>query len=319
VVAYLEALPGVESAFPRVSFSALLKNGHATISGAGQGIDADKEASFFHALNIKEGETLTNQSNGILLGHGLAQALQVHPGDEVTVVATSTKGYLKKDKFVVTGIFQTGSVDFDSRVFRIQLPAAQKLIKTSNIESISLGLKDISDWENVAENVSEAFFDLESTSFDVLDQIYYQHSVDWLKTQYNVVRVIILGIVLLGIFNSVSTSILERKQEIGNLRANGESVGQVMQLIMTEGGIMAMIGCLFGMGLSYTILMLFIDKGILMPPGPGQTVQGLVTFSFEWSMVLTTLALNVVVAIVASFLAGIKVAKMSIAKSLQAF
>ena len=102
---------------------------------------------------------------------------------------------------------------------------------------------------------------------------------------------IILSIVLLGIFNTISASILERKQEIGNLRANGESIFQVMQMIITEGGLLAMIGSLIGMAVAYCILMLFIDKGLLMPPGPGQTRQFLVTFSFEWSMVFFTMML----------------------------
>lgn len=316
---FISHLDGVENVFPRVSFSALLKNGNTTVGGSGQGVEAEKEADFFHSLNVEEGETLSFQSNGILLGRGLAKALHVQPGDTVTVIATSTKGAINKNKFVVTGIFHTGSLDFDSRMFRVQLVAAQKLLKTSKIESISLGLRNLSDWGPVAKEVEAAFPDLEATSFDVLDKIYYKHSVDWLKAQFNVVQVIILSIVLLGIFNSVSASILERKQEIGNLRANGESVFQVMRLIITEGGLLAMMGSLLGMAGTFCILMLFVDKGLLMPPGPGQTRQFLVTFSFEWSMVLFTIVLSTIAAIIASFLAGIKVAKMSIAKSLRSF
>lgn len=316
---FISHLDGVEYVFPRVSFSALLKKGNVTVGGSGQGIEAEKEASFFHSLNVEEGETLDIQPNGILLGKGLAKALHAEPGDIVTVIATSTKGAINRDKFVVTGIFHTGSLDFDSRMFRVQLPAAQKLLKTSSIESISLGLKDLTDWEPVAKEIEETFPSLEATPFDVLDKIYYKHSVDWLKAQFNVVQVIILSIVLLGIFNSISTSILERKQEIGNFRANGESVFQVMLLIVTEGGLTAMIGSLLGMFGAYSILMLFINKGLLMPPGPGQTRQFLVTFSFEWSMVLYSLILSTLAAIFASFLAGIKVAKMSIAKSLRSY
>lgn len=316
---FISHLEGVENVFPRVSFSALLQNGNTTVGGSGQGIEAEKEADFFHSLNVEEGETLDVQPNGILLGRGLAKALHVQPGDIVTVIATSTEGALNENKFAVTGIFHTGSLDFDSRMFRVQLVAAQNLLKTSKIESISLGLRNLSDWEPVAKEVEAAFPDLEATSFDILDKIYYKHSVDWLKAQFNVVQVIILSIVLLGIFNSISASILERKQEIGNLRANGESVFQVMRLIIVEGGLLAMMGSLLGMAGAYCVLMLFINKGLLMPPGPGQTRQFLVTFSFEWSMVLFTLILSAIAAIIASFLAGIKVAKMSIAKSLRSF
>lgn len=314
---YLYSLDGVEHVFPRVSFSALLKSNSTTVSGAGQGVYAEREANFFHSLNVEEGETLSSQYNGILLGRGLANALHVKPGDTVKVTATSNKGYLKKDTFVVTGIFHTGSSDFDSRVFRIQLPMAQKLIKTSKIEHVSLGLKSEADWERVAKAVETTFPNLEATSFDVLDKIYYQHSVDWLKAQFKVVQVIILAIVLLGIFNSISSSILERKQEIGNLRANGESVFGVMKMILTEGGLIAIFGSLLGLIGAFSLLMLFVHNGLMMPPGPGQTRDFIVTFSFEWPMVLLSLALSVTAAAIASFMAGFKVAKLPIAKSLQ--
>ena len=314
---FLYQLDGVEKVFPRVSFSALLKHDNTTVSGAGQGIEAEKEVEFFHSLNVEEGEPLNSQPNGILLGRGLANALHVKPGEQITVIATSTKGLIKKDKFVVTGIFHTGSVEFDSHMFRVQLPAAQKLLKTQKIELVSLGLKNLSDWDRVAKEIEASFPQLEATSFDVLDEIYYKHSVDWLTAQFNVVQVIILAIVLLGIFNTISASILERKQEIGNLRANGESIFQVMQLIVVEGGLLAVMGSMLGMAMAYSILMLFVDKGLLMPPGPGQTRQFLVTFSFEWPMVIFTLIISSAAAVIASFLAGIRVAKMSIAKSLR--
>lgn len=317
VESFLYNLDEVENVFPRANFSALLKHGKTTVSGSGQGIAAIREADFFYSLNIEEGETLTNQPKGILLGRGLANALHVRPGDKITVMATSTKGKINDDDFIVTGIFHTGSVDFDSRVFRVQLKEAQKLVKSQKIELISLSLQDLSQWNRVKAAVEEAFPGLEATSFDVLDEVYYKHSVDWLKAQFQVVQIIILAIVLLGIFNSISATILERKQEIGNLRANGESVFQVMKLIVTEGALLAIFGGIIGMAGASALLTLFVDKGLLMPPGPGMTRQFLVTFHFGWSMVGYTLTLISIAAVIASFLAGIRVAKMPIAKSLR--
>ncbi len=310
-------IPGVTQVFPRVSFSAILKNDDATVSGLGQGINGQEESKFFYSLNVEEGSSLSNQENGILLGRGLANALKVHPGDTVTVVATSTKGYIDRAKFVVTGIFHTGSVDFDGRNFRVQLAQAQKLLKTKNVEQISLGLTNLSAWKEVATKVESLYPNLEATPFDVLDAIYYQHSVDWLNAQFRVVQCIILSIVLLGIFNTISAAILERKQEIGNLRANGESKFQVMRLIMVEGVLLAIFGSCIGMAITYVVLSLFIDQGILMPPAPGMTRQFFVSFAFSWKPVLYTLLLSCGAASIASFFAGVKVAKMPIATSLR--
>lgn len=316
---FLMGLDEVEQVFPRANFSALLKRGGTTVSGFGQGVEALKEADFFYGLNVEEGVALTDERNGILLGRGLANALNVKPGDSIKVVATSTKGLLNDAKFVVTGIFHTGSIDFDSRVFRIQLNQAQRLIKTNRIELVSLAMRDDADWDAVAGKIEAAFPNLEATSFAVLDKVYYQHSVDWLKAQFNVIQLIILSIVLLGIFNTISTSILERKQEIGNLRANGESIFSIMRLFLAEGAMLAILGSCIGVAVSAFALKVFVDKGLLMPPGPGMTRQFLVTFHFEWRMVFYTMALSCIAAMIASFLAGFRVARMSISESLRSY
>lgn len=317
--AYLSEQKGVEQLFPRASFSALLKKGKTTVSGSGYGIAAEREASFFHSLNVEAGETLTDERNGILLGRGLARALDAQPGDFVTVMATSNRGIVKKDTFVVTGIFHTGSLDFDSRVFRVQIAAAQKLLKTNKIESVSLALSDLSDWPRVAENLEREFPGLEATPFDILDEVYYQHSVDWLKAQFGVVQIIILSIVLLGIFNAISTSILERKQEIGNLRANGESRSHVLLLVLAEGALLALFGTLLGVAGSWCLLKVLVYKGFSMPPGPGMTKQFIVTFAFKPSMIAYTVGLSAIATTAASFFAGWRVVRMSIAKSLRAY
>lgn len=317
IQSFLLSQDAVQHIFPRVNFSALLKKGNVTMSGYGHGIQAQDEAGFFDRMNIESGQTLTNQPNGILLGQGLAKALDVKPGDKLTLLVNSIDGSISQAEMEVTGIFHTGSLDFDSRIFRIQLSKAQSLLKTSNIELISLGLRNHTDWDTLAASVEKAFPQLDAASFAALDKVYYQHSVDWLYAQYQVIQCIILSIVLLGIFNSISAAILERKQEIGNFRANGESVSDVMKLVTVEGAFLGILGSVLGIGVAYLVLKGFLDNRIEMPPGPGLTRSFFVSFQFEWHMVYTTLGLSTAAAIAASLLAGIKVAKMPIAKALR--
>jgi len=314
---YLLKQPSVEYIFPRVSFSALLKNRNVSVGGSGQGIDAKAESQFFDSLNITEGETLKNQADGILLGSGLAKALDVSPGDKITLIVNSVDGKINQTDLKVVGIFNTGVIDFDNHVFRIQLREAQSLLATDRIEFIAIGLKSYKDWDLFASNVEAAFPDLDATSFAVLDKVYYQNSVDWLNAQFHVIQLIILAIVLLGIFNSIAAAILERKQEIGNFRANGESVFDIMKLIIMEGVFLGILGSLLGMGLAYGILKFFLDNQVLLPPGPGTTLPFYVSFEFTWTMVYTTLILSTIAAIIASVLGGLRVARMPIAEALR--
>ncbi len=311
--------PAVEHVFPRLSIGGMLIHGKVSITGQGLGIDGKEEGEFFHALNIEQGTSLTNEKDGILLGKGLASALNVRPGDKITFYTKSTTGSISKAKLTVTGIFHTGSADYDNRAFQIQLPKAQQLLKTTQVETIALGLTDPFHWERIATSLHAAYPTLEAASFAELDKVYYQNSVDWLKTQFYVVQLIIISIVLLGIFNTISTAILERKQEIGNLRANGESTWDVMKLILCEGALLGLIGSLIGLGATAFVAKAFLHKQVLMPPGPGSTRQFFLAFYFTTPMALQTLALSTLSAIGASLLAGMKVARMPIAKALRSY
>ncbi len=314
---FLMQQEGVDYVFPRLSLNAMLVKGKTSIAGHGLGIRAEKEAEFFNNLRIDDGVALSNQENGIMLGSGLAKSLNVAPGDQVTLYTKAISGKIKKSKLTVTGIFSTGNMEFDNRVFRVRLEKAQELLATKAIETLSLGLRDHGNWSNVALNVESAFPQLEAASFDELDKVYYQNSVDWLKAQFHVVQAIILSIVLLGIFNTISASIIERKQEIGNLRANGESRLDVLKLILFEAVFLGALGSALGLAITYIISKGFFENGILMPPGPGSTRPFYLVFSFTWTMVFSAMVMSIISAIIASFLAGLKVAKLPIAKALR--
>jgi len=315
---FLEIQGGVDKAFPRLSFSALLTSGKTSVSGQGHGVDGRAEVTFFNELDMESGVPLSDQDEGIVLGKGIARALDVNIGDKVTVAARATDGNMNQIALQVVGIFHSGSQEFDNKVFRLPLQQSQKLLKTDKIETIALGLKDLSEWESVAKAIHKRYENLEAIPFAVLDEVYYQHSIDWLDAQFRVVQVIIILIVILGTFNSVSTAILERKQEIGNLRANGESVFEIMRLLVWEGVFLGAIGAIIGVLVATVLVNGFLREGIVMPPGPGLTKEFVAMITLQWNMAYTTILMSIVAAFGATLLAGFRVAKLPVAEALRA-
>lgn len=310
-------VPGVTQLFPRIEFFSLLTNGRITISGKGQGIDGVEEAKFFYTLNIESGETLSSQEDGILLGRGLARSLDVKPGDRVTALANTVYGSMNAIDLTVTGVFHTGAKEFDDKVFRIPIKQAQIMLDTPKIESVALGLRSVEDWKNIERAVTDHFPDLEATPFAVLDRVYYQHAIDWLDSQFGVIEGIILAIVILGIFNTVATGILERKQEIGNLRANGESVLDIMRLLAWEGIALGVLGAFAGILLAILLNHTILREGILMPPAPGLTRVFPVKIELQTMMALKTFLMGLACALVGTVAAGIRVARMPIGEALR--
>jgi putative ABC transport system permease protein len=307
----------VKHIFPRIQFFAMLSNGEINVSGKGQGIDGVEESQFFNQLNIVEGKKLSNEEDGALLGIGLARALKVKIGDRITVLGNTIHGSLNGIDIVVTGIFHTGMKEFDDTVFRVPIKQAQILLDTTKVESVSIGLFKDEDWKSFEDDIKKDYPSLEATSFAVLDKVFYQHAVDFLQAQFEAIRVIILFIVILGIFNTVSTSILERKQEIGNLRANGESSGQVLSLLLTEGAVVGVIGSIIGIILSYLLNFTLLRNGIHMPPSPGITRSFDVFVELQFSYTAICFTLGLLTSLLATLLAGKKVVKVPIAELLR--
>jgi len=313
----LKSIDGVDQVFPRVEFFALLTNGRVTVSGRGQGVNGPEEAKFFYTLNIEQGEQLSDQKEGILLGRGLARALDVKPGDRVTVLGNTIDGSINGLDLTMTGYFHTGSRETDDVMFRVQLEQAQTLLDTDRVETIALGLRDLDEWDTVAAAIEQKHPELEAVPFAVLDKVYYQHSVDWLKQQFAVIQLIILTIVLLGILNTVATAILDRKQEIGNLRANGESFGDVMKMLAWEGLALGALGSTLGLLLTAALVYGALRNGILMPPAPGLTRQFEVFIELQAPMAGITFLMGLATASIGTMLAGWRVARMPIGQALR--
>ncbi len=308
--------PQIQYVFPRISFYALLNNGEKTLSGAGEGVDGKIESGFFTTLNVIKGKTLSTEEDGIILGKGLADALKLNVGDRVTVLANTHAGSLNAVDVYVTGIFFAGMKSFDDTFFRIQLSKAQELLDTTQVETIALGLKKLEDWPEVEHwvNSQPAF---EATAFNVLDKVYYQNSVDFLQAQFSFIFLVIVVIVILGIFNTVSTIILERKGEIGNLRANGDSHKEVMGLLLTESLILGLMGATLGVVFSYLCNVTLLANGIDMPPGPGITRQFTTFVELQLSFIPVCFLIGILSSILGTFMAARRVLKMPITELLR--
>ena len=107
-------------------------------------------------------------------------------------------------------------------------------------------------------------------------------------------------IAVLGIVNTLTLSVIERRQEIGMLRAVGSRRGQIRTMIILESVQMAVFGALLGilMGLGLGWAFLTVLSG-----------QGLEDIVVPWALIGTMLGGTVVVGILAALWPGHRAAK----------
>jgi len=301
LITEIRNLPSVVDVLPRLNFSGLVNNGRTSFPIIGDGVDPEKEAKLSNYIVMKEGGPLNaKEAYGILLGNGVAKALKLHVGDHVALLLNTPEGALNTLDFQVIGIFQTFSKDYDDRAVRIPLASAQELLATKAVHSLVFALDDSQATDEVATilrlRLSPKEFEIK-TWYELSD--FYQKTVDLYERHFGVLRLIILGMVLLSVANSINMNIYERTGEFGTLMALGNRAGQVFRLVIAEslilGGTGAIIGTIAG-----TLATLVISAiGIPMPPMPNteigytahiQLVPSELAFAFMIGLLATVLA-----------------------------
>ncbi len=266
----LQGVQHVIDILPRVNFSALLSNGRSTFGVLGEGVDPVKEKKLSAFLKVISGRELSSSNlMSILLGEGVANTLKLKPGDHVNLLLNTSGGALNSLDFEVAGIFRTFSKDYDNRTIRIPISAAQELLGTNGVHALVVALDDTSSTEAVAREIKRRLpqeqFEIK-TWYELAD--FYQKAVDLYRRYFTVLRLIILGMVLLAVANSVNMTIYERIGEFGTLMALGNRKGRIWRIIFAENLILGLLGSGAGALLGVTLALVISAVGIPMPPMP---------------------------------------------------
>lgn len=313
----LRGLPFVVDVFPRLTANAMLVYGERSIAAQGEGIDGVAEARFFDQLNYVAGGDFRERGDSLVLGKGLADGLGVSAGDRIEIWIHDRRMKPRSAKVTVTGIFHTGSQEFDSRAFRAPLRLVQSLLDTDRLESVAVALTDIERWPAFAAAAKLALPQLEAVPFDELDRVYYRHAVDWLDAQFDFIRNIILLVVFLGSFNVISTTITERIAEIGALRANGESRLAIIYGMGLEAAVLGLLGGALGLFVGWLLCAGPLKAGIAMPPAPGITRSYRIAIELSASDASQVLGLSTMTAIAGCLLPVLRAVRMPIAAALR--
>jgi len=263
-------IEGVDDVMGRVFFSGLLNNGRADLPIIGEGIEPARENRLGTGLVLTEGRALEDSdANGMIIGHGLAHALKLKPGDWATLVLNTADGALNSLEFEVIGVFQTFSMDYDARAVRIPLAAARELLVNEGVNTLVVALKRTEDTGAIATQLKGQLVadGLEVKDWQELNEFYVK-TVEMYDSQFGVLRLIILLMVLLSVANSVNMSVFERVGEFGTMMALGNRGHRIFALIVAENAILGLVGAVTGVVLGIILALAISAVGIPMPPPP---------------------------------------------------
>lgn len=297
----IAATRGVSDTLARLGFSGLLNNGRSDLAVLGDGAEPDREARMGTSVRMIAGHALSaDDPRGIVVGAGVAQALNLSVGDPVTLLVNTTQGALNTGEFVLTGIFQTFSKDFDDRAIRISIAAAQELLDTPGASTIVVMLDRTEDTDRVASEL-QGWADGEGLELRTWVELndFYEKAVALYKRQFGVLQLIVLVMVVLSVANSINMSVFERIGEFGTMMALGDRGEKVFRLVLTESAVLGSIGAALGVVLGVVLALGISAIGIPMPPPPNgnlgytasiRVVPWVLAMAFAVGFVATTLA-----------------------------
>jgi len=113
-------------------------------------------------------------------------------------------------------------------------------------------------------------------------------------------------IAIIGIVNTMTLSVLERRREIGLLRAVGMFPAEARRMVRYESVIIGVLGTIIGLLAGVLLAFLLINA-----------TDDVGDFSFEWPRLAIILVLGVLVGIVASWLPGRRVSRLNVLEALE--
>ena len=313
------ALPETEEVMGRLNFSGLLTNGRSDLAIIGEGVEPEREARLGSFLLLAAGRQLSDKdSYGMLIGHGVARALKLEPGDRASLVLNTADGAMNTLEFEVVGIFRTFSKDYDARAVKIPLPAAQELLDSKGINVLVVSLKRTRDTLRVERTLAATLGaeQLEVKRWDQLND-FYAKTVDLYDRQFGVLQLIILAMVLLSVTNTVNMTVFERIGEFGTMRALGNRGADVFALILTESALLGIIGATAGTVLGMLLAWGISAIGIPMPPPPNADIGYTAQIRIVPSVVAGAFAIGVFATVLAAILPALRVARTEVVEALR--
>jgi len=243
----------VTTVTPQVSVNLFYNNGKSQLNGTSSGLNIIDANAMFNiqstiiAGNIRD---LLSLSNGIIIGVGIADKLNIQLNDNISV--TSSIGVIKTMK--VVGVFKTSNSNVDLTKSYINLSTAQQLVRQSSsyVTDILLNIKN----PDKAPKYVTYFSDI--TGYKAEDWQSANEQVMATKATRRVLLGSMSSAVLLvaafGIYNIINMTIKEKITDIAILKATGFSGSDVINIFIKESLIMGIIGSTLGVILASIVI-----------------------------------------------------------------
>ena len=242
-----------------------------------RGIDPQLEpqvSDFASHLLLGKLEDLSPGRQGIVLGSGIAVALDARIGDEVTVLvpvrSLANQGAIagiditpRIPTFEVRGVFQAGAAEHDNTLALISLQDASALAETNGSPGgLRLKFDDIFIAPERNREIAKTLGGNFTTSDWSIENATWYRAVRIEKTMTSVLLMLIVAVAAFNIVAALVMVVNEKRNDIAILRTVGMTPRSVVAIFFTQGILIGWFGALLGCALG---LLLALNVETIVP------------------------------------------------------
>ena len=235
-----------------------------------------------------DGRRLDSSDDGlyvVLLGYSAAESQFVNVGDEIEyqrrVEVRSGEYETESHYFEVVGILEeTGDSSIDSAYY-VPLSSMQELEDDDTIRRLKVKTEGIDVVEDIAAEIGQTYDELRA--FSPISMVRSLESTLGTITMavYGIGAVsVIVGAI--GIMNTMIMSVMERRREIGVMKAIGATTENILTQVLQESALLSVMGGGVGTLLGYLAVEVVSGKTSFNPI----LTPSLITLGFCFSLVL---------------------------------
>lgn len=319
-------MKNVELINERITFGVLLNNEGKSKQAVALAGDSEKEKQMLMLdSSITKGNYL-NKERDVIISENIAEALNLKVGDTLKIITQDANYGINLRNFNISGLYKTGLKILDDTIFQIGLDDAKILLSLpeSSTQQISIMLKSRNMAYSVIKDINKLLKEKSLDSGITLQT--WQEATEFggyatlMSGIYNIIYFMIAFLGGVIIINIIMMIVMERKREIGILKALGVTNKEVLFLFIFEGAILGIIGSFIGTVLGVLISIYFYINGLdltYIMSAYVFPIDNIIKFYFSPFKVLFIFTLGFIVSVLISVMPSIKASKMKAAESIK--
>jgi len=314
VIAAIEKTPAlqgkIDQVVARIQFGVVLSSASETKAAHGIGGDPATERGLLMLDKVLlPGGAYCDQRGTAIVGAALAKDLGLSVGDTLKVVTEKADYGLGFKKFRISGLFKTGLDTFDDSTFQIGLDDARDLLGLgAGASQVLVMLKDYRESDAAARLIAatlkgDGFTNLRVRSWTGIGDT--ARVIQFMAQAYFLIELIIAFLGAFIITNVMMMVVLERKREIGILKAMGMENRRVLSLFLAEGVMLGIIGGIIGTALGTGLNALLAVHGMdfsAITAGTGMPMDNIVRPGLHPLKIMGLFCMGVAISAIVAFL-----------------